>query len=193
MGKLRLRATIAAGIVAATTGVACTAAPSALAEAPTQFCAIVGAPAPGPDAASPILGQGCFATRAAETAYVQSTTATAAPNAVSPVSPASSIHLGVAWSGENLTGSRYDFYGSGGTCNSDYYSFANLHGPFDSEANDVLSGANCYDAFWHSGSNFDDRQWDCYTTVSGNNVYQSCGGRMPSGDDGAGHSVRFRS
>ncbi|MDQ2894087.1 MAG: hypothetical protein M3Y09_00315 [Actinomycetota bacterium] len=120
---------------------------------------------------------------------MQSTVAAAAPN--DAVSPASSIHLGVAWSGFNSTGSRFDFYGNGGTCNSSYYSFANLHGPFDSHDNDLASGANCNNAYWHSGSNFDGRQWDCYSYFSGQ-AYQSCGSSMPPGDNGAGHSVRFR-
>lgn len=174
----------------------CTAAPPALAASPRSFCAVVGAPARGPDAASPILGQGCFATRAAETAFVRRTIAAAAPNAApAPFSAVESMHLGTAWSGENLTGSRYDFYGSNpGYCGGSsgyYYQFSNLHGPFDSATEDLASGANCEHAFWWSGSNFDGRDWDCYAYFN-KQAYQSCGGRMPPGDDGAGHSVRFR-
>ncbi len=188
---MRLRATIVAGVVTAAAATICTTAPPALAATPTQFCAIVGAAAPGPNAASPILGQECFATKAAEDSYVQTTVAAAAPT--DALSPDSSLHLGVAWSGENLTGSRYDFYGTGGACNgSIYYQFSNLNGPFDSAADDLASGANCEDAYYWSGSDFNGRDWDCSASFSGGSAYQSCGVRMPSGDDGAAHSVRFR-
>ena len=190
---MRLRVTIVAAVMTAAAGISFTAALPALAATPSQFCAIVGAPAPGPNAASSVLSQGCFTTKTAENAFVQHAIARSTPG--SAVSPLTSYHLGVAWSGQNLTGSRFDFYGSNpGTCASGhYYQFSNLHGPFDSAADDLGSGANCEDAYYWSGSNFNGRDWDCYATFSGGHAYQSCGGRMPSGDDGAAHSVRFRS
>lgn len=182
---MRFRATIAAGIVTAAAGVACTTAPAALAATPAQHCAIVGAPAPGPNAASPILGQGCFATVAEATAFAQSTVAAHA--AMSPslsFAPATEYNLGTAWSGENLTGNSYGFYGNN-TCHGYYFSFSNLTGPFDSEVSDVISGADCNNAYWHTAGNFTGRQWDCYSNTG-------CKSRMPAGDDGAGHSVRWR-
>ena len=190
---MRLRATIVAAIMTAAAGISFTAASPAFAATPSHFCAIVGAPAPGPNAASPILSQGCFSTKTAENVFVRHAIARSAPD--SAVSPLASYHLGVAWSGENLSGSRYDFYGSNpGTCASgNYYQFANLNGPFDSAADDLASGANCEDAYYWSGSSYNGRDWDCSASFSGGSAYQSCGVRMPSGDDGAAHSVRFRS
>lgn len=188
--RVRFRATIAAGIVTAAAGVACTAAPPALAATPTQFCAIIGAAAPGPNTASPILGQRCFATKQAQDAYVQSTVAMASP--AGSLTPYSSTELGYAASGQNLSGSHYTFYGTSGNCSSRvYYQFSNLHGPFDSAADDLIDG-NCHDAYYWSNSNFTGRDWDCYAYYSNNTPFQSCGGRMPPGDDGAAHSVRFR-
>lgn len=189
MGKLRLRATISAGIVTATVGFACTAASPALAASPTQFCAIVGAPASGPNAASRILGEGCFPTRAAEGAFVQSTVGTAALS--NPLAPLTSNLLGVAHNAVNSGGSEYDFYGgSPGTCTGGYYySFANITwGPIRSEDNATLSGANCYDSYWHTGSNFNGSQWDCSTRFINGVPSQSCFSTMP----GTPHSVRFR-
>jgi hypothetical protein len=109
------------------------------------------------------------------------------------LSPASSLPLGYAASGENSSGSHYTFFGTSGACNgSTYYQFSNLNGPFDSAADNVVSGANCLDAYYWSGSNWTGRDWDCHAYYS-NGWQQTCGARMPSGDDGAAHSVRFRS
>jgi hypothetical protein len=191
--RMRVRITAVAGLIAAAAAFACTAAP-ALADTPTQYCAIVGAPAPGPNAASPILGQGCFATQAAQDAFAESTIAAATPSAT--LEPLSKYHLGVAWSKENLSGSAYNFYGSDpGYCpnGGGPYQFANLNGPFDSAAEDLNSGAGCLDAYYWSGSNFNGRDWDCNASIVGGQPRQTCGVRMPSGDDGAAHSVRFRS
>lgn len=170
-------------------GVCGTAGPALAATSPSgQFCAIVGAAAPGPNTASPILGQGCFATKQAQDVFVNGTVATA--SLFEALTPYSSTDLGYAASGENSTGNILTFFGSSGNCSgSVYYQFANLNGPFDSAQDDLIDG-NCHDAYYWSGSNFTGRDWDCYAITPP--PYQSCGVRMPSGDNGAAHSVRFR-
>jgi hypothetical protein len=185
MGKLRLSTAVGVVVLAGMCG---TAGPALAATSPSgQFCAIVGAAASGPNTASPILGQGCFATKQAQDAFVDSTVATASP--FEALTPDSSTDLGYAASGENSSGNILTFFGSSGNCSgSVYYSFSNLTGPFDSAEDDLIDG-NCHDAYYWSGSDFDGRDWDCYAT---DEPYQSCGVRMPSGDDGAAHSVRFR-
>ena len=66
-------------------------------------------------------------------------------------SPDSSLPLGFAASQENLGGSHYTFFGTSGPCNgSTYYQFSNLNGPFDSAADNLVSGANCLDAYYWS-------------------------------------------